>query len=51
MFKKSNAKVSQYKDYKKIFNNMANLVINFCKDNNKQYHIKEGTITETKDED
>lgn len=46
-----NAKVSQYKDYKNFFNNMANLVINFCKENNKQYHIKEGTITEIKNED
>lgn len=41
-----NAKVSKYKDYKKFFNEMANLVINYCKSNNKQYHIKEGTITE-----
>lgn len=41
-----NAKVSQYKDYKKFFNDMANLVINYCKINNKQYHIKDGTITQ-----
>lgn len=40
-----NAKVSQYKDYKKFFNNMSNIVINFCKRNNKVFHIKEGTIT------
>lgn len=40
-----NAKVSQYKNYKQFFNDMANLVINFCKTNNKQYHIKDGTIT------
>ena len=46
-----NAKVSQYKDYKNFFNEMANLVINYCKANNKLYHIKEGTITEIKNED
>lgn len=46
-----NAKVSQYKNYKQFFNDMANLVINFCKTNNKQYHIKDGTITEIKNED
>ena len=40
-----NAKVSRYKDYKHFFNDMANKVIAFCTDKNKQYHIKEGTIT------
>ena len=40
-----NAKVSQYNDYKNFFNNMANIVINYCKVNNKLYHIKEGTIS------
>lgn len=45
-----NAKVSQYKNYKQFFNDMANLVINFCKTNNKQYHIKDGTISEIKNE-
>lgn len=40
-----NAKVSEYKDYKQFFNEMAELVIIFCKKNNKHYHIKEGTIT------
>lgn len=45
-----NAKVSQYKNYKQFFNDMANLVINFCKTNNKQFHIKDGTITEIKNE-
>lgn len=40
-----NAKVSQYKDYKKFFNEMANKVITFCEEKGKQYHIKEGTIT------
>lgn len=40
-----NAKVSQYKDYKNFFNEMANKVITFCEEKGKQYHIKEGTIT------
>ena len=40
-----NAKVSQYRDYKKFFNEMAEKVISFCETNGKQYHIKEGTIT------
>lgn len=40
-----NAKVSQYKNHKQFFNEMAELVINFCEENNKQYHIKDGTIT------
>lgn len=41
-----NAKVSQYKDYKKFFNEMANLVIDYCTKKEISYHIKEGTITE-----
>jgi len=45
-----NVKVSQYKNYKQFFNDMANSVINFCKTNNKQFHIKDGTITEIKNE-
>lgn len=40
-----NAKVSQYKHYKHFFNDMANIVVEFCKKNNKQCHIKDGTIT------
>ncbi len=40
-----NAKVSQYKNYKQFFNEMAEKVIDFCKAKEKQYHIKEGTIT------
>lgn len=41
-----NAKVSQYKDYKMFFNEMANLVIDYCTQKGMSYHIKEGTITE-----
>lgn len=41
-----NKKVSEYKDYKKFFNETANTVINYCKSHNIKYHIKTGTITE-----
>ena len=41
-----NKKVSEYKDYKKFFNECAQIVIDYCKENNKAFHIKEGTITE-----
>jgi len=41
-----NKKVSEYKDYKKFFNETANTVINYCKSHNIEYHIKTGTITE-----
>lgn len=41
-----NKKVSEYKDYKKFFNDCAQIVIDYCKENNKAFHIKEGTITE-----
>ena len=40
-----NAKVSQYKNHKQFFNDMANIVINYCEKNNKKFHIKDGTIT------
>ncbi|MGV8168391.1 MAG: radical SAM protein [Alkaliphilus sp.] len=40
-----NSKVSAYKDYKNYFNNLAQQVIDFCEDNAKEYHIKDGTIT------
>ena len=40
-----NKKVSEYKDYKKFYNNMANKVIEFCNKNNIEYHIKNKTIT------
>ena len=41
-----NKKVSEYKDYKKFFNDCAQTVIDYCNENNKKYHIKDGTITE-----
>ncbi len=41
-----NKKVSEYKEYKKFFNECAQTVIDYCKENKKEYHIKDGTITE-----
>ncbi|NLL02560.1 MAG: radical SAM protein [Mollicutes bacterium] len=40
-----NKKVSDYKDYKEYYNNLANQVISFCEENNINYHIKNKTIT------
>jgi DNA repair photolyase len=40
-----NKKVSEYKDYKKFFNDCAQSVIQYCNENNKDYHIKDGTIS------
>ena len=41
-----NKKVSEYKGYKKFFNDCAQTVISYCEARNKAYHIKEGTIAE-----
>lgn len=41
-----NKKVSEYKGYKKFFNDCAQMVISYCEARNKAYHIKEGTIAE-----
>lgn len=41
-----NKEVTRYKDYKIFFNELAKQTIEFCKKNNKEYHIKDGTITE-----
>ncbi len=40
-----NKKVSEYKDHKAYYNKLAEQVIEYCKANGKQYHIKDGTIT------
>ena len=40
-----NKKVSEYKEYKTYFNELAEQVIAYCEANGKQYHIKDGTIT------
>lgn len=39
-----NKKVSEYKEHKKFFNELAQQVIDFCIANVKDYHIKTGTI-------
>lgn len=38
--------VSEYKDYKKFYNECAQKVIDFAENNNIEYHIKKGTITD-----
>ncbi len=40
-----NKKISEYKDQKEFYNNLAYKTIDYCKQNNKEYHIKEKTIT------
>lgn len=40
-----NKRVSEYKDHKKFFNELAQKTIEFCQKHNKQYHIKDGTIS------
>lgn len=41
-----NKAISEYKDYKTFYNEEANKVIKFCKQNNIKYHIKNGTVSE-----
>lgn len=41
-----NKAVSEYKQHKEFYNQCAEQVIQFCKDNQIDYHIKTGTITE-----
>ena len=41
-----NKEVSAYKKHKEFFNEQAKHVIEFCEQNKKAYHIKNGTITE-----
>jgi len=40
-----NSKVTQYQDHKIFYNKLSCQVIEFCKAHNKEYHIKEGTMT------
>ncbi len=40
-----NSKVSEYKNYKEFFNDLAKQTIEFCKAANKDCHIKEGTMS------
>ena len=41
-----NKKVSEYKGYKQFFNACAQSVIAYCERTGKDYHIKDGTITD-----
>ena len=41
-----NKRVSEYRQYREFFNRLAETVVDFCQRNGKQYHIKDGTITE-----
>lgn len=41
-----NKKVSEYRQHREFFNELARTVVDFCEHNGKQYHIKDGTITE-----
>lgn len=41
-----NKKVSEYRQHREFFNELARTVVDFCERNRKQYHIKDGTITE-----
>ena len=44
-----NKMVSQYKNHKEFYNCCAAQVIQFCKDRQIAFHIKNGTITEKED--
>jgi DNA repair photolyase len=39
--------VSEYKNHRHFYDDQANKVIRFCVNNNIQYHIKNGTLTES----
>ena len=41
-----NKRVSEYRQHREFYNELAETVIAFCQRNGKQYHIKDGTITE-----
>lgn len=40
-----NVQVSQYSDQKDFYNHLSSQVIEFCKANRKEHHIKDGTMT------
>ncbi|MBK5243089.1 radical SAM protein [Clostridium sp.] len=40
-----NSLVTQYKGYKEFYNKLSKDVVDFCELNNKEYHIKNGTLT------
>lgn len=41
-----NPAVSAYRNHRSFFNNLAQIVIDFCQNRKIQYHIKKGTLTE-----
>lgn len=41
-----NKKASEYKQHKRFYNELAKQVIDFCEKKSKDYHIKDGTITD-----
>ena len=43
-----NKEVSAFEDHKNFYNRQAEIVMNFCKERGKDFHIKDGTIKETK---
>ena len=42
-----NAVASEYKDHKGFYNHLSRQVIDFCKKKGKEFHIKDGTITDS----
>ena len=38
--------ITAYKEHKRFYNEQTQIVIDFCKEHNISYHIKEGTLTE-----
>lgn len=42
-----NSKVREYKEYQEYYNDLSHRIIAFCEKNNKQYHIKDGTMVES----
>lgn len=40
--------ITAYKEHKAFYNDQANIVIDFCKKRNIDFHIKDGTLTEEK---
>lgn len=40
---------SSYKEHNQFYNGCAQKVIEFCTEHDKSYHIKDGTITQTKE--
>jgi len=41
-----NKKVREYKEYQEFYNNLSDIVVDYCIKNSKEYHIKNGTYKE-----